>query len=62
MFTMDTQRILAEPVPGKLHLRMLRTSLRQVFTASDDGSFNDLLRRLDEAGDQIIQPEPRPRP
>lgn len=59
---MNTRRILAEHRSGKVHLCMLGTSLRQVFAVGDDGSFNDLLRRLDDAGDQIITPEPTPHP
>lgn len=44
---MSTQRTLAANPTRKVPLRMLGNTLRRVYAVHDDGSFDDLIRRLD---------------
>lgn len=44
---MNIDRTPAAPAPRRVQLRMLGTSLRQVFTVRDDCTFDDLLQQLD---------------
>lgn len=61
---MEPRRILAGHTPGKVHLRMVVPSLRHIFGVAPDGSFDTLLRQLDELDSkaEINRPEPTPRP